>query len=239
MHPVSTVGGDHRRGHMEFTMSDEKSELSETGEYTSPPCFMHELGPEYRVASDNRDAWTDVARWRTAERKRLIDERLAVEGPERKSGSERIAAGLDRVIGKASGQIVSVYWPFRGEPDLRNWAIRVIERGGRIALPVVIKKGWPLEFRIWSPGDPLERGVWNILVPSHGPSVQPDTLVAPVVGFDDANYRLGYGGGFFDRTLAAIPKRPFVVGVGYTRSRIPTIYPQPHDIPMNVIVTDE
>lgn len=220
-------------------MSDEKSELSETGEYASPPCFMHELGPEYRLASVNRDAWTDVARWRTAERKRLIDERLAVEAAERRSGSERIAAGLDRVIGKASGQIVSVYWPFRGEPDLRNWSIRVIERGGRIALPVVIKKGWPLEFRIWSPGDPLERGVWNILVPSHGPSVQPDTIVAPVVGFDHANYRLGYGGGFFDRTLAAIRKRPFVVGVGYTRSRIPTIYPQPHDIPMNVIVTDE
>ena len=220
-------------------MSDEKSELSETGEYASPPCFMHKLGPEFRVASINRDAWTDVARWRTAERKRLIDERLAVEAAERKSGSDRIAAGLDRAIGKASGQIVSVYWPFRGEPDLRNWAIRMIERGCRIALPVVIKKGWPLEFRIWSPGDPLERGVWNILVPSHGPSVQPDTVVAPVVGFDDANYRLGYGGGFFDRTLTAMPKRPLVVGVGFAHSRIPTIYPQPHDIPMNVIVTDE
>ena len=81
----------------------------------------------------------------------------------------------------------------------------MIERGGRIALPVVIKKGWPLEFRIWGPGDPLERGVWNILVPSHGPAVQPDVVIAPVVGFDQANYRLGYGGGFFDRTLAAMP----------------------------------
>ena len=85
----------------------------------------------------------------------------------------------------------------------------------------------------------MERGVWNILVPSRGPSVQPDVVIAPVVGFDEAKYRLGYGGGFFDRTLAALSKRPFVVGVGYAQSRIQTIYPQAHDIPMDLIVTDE
>ncbi len=150
-----------------------------------------------------------------------------------------IASRLDLAIGKVSGRIVSGYWPFRGEPDLRNWAIKIIERGGRIALPVVIRKGWPLEFRVWRPGDPLERGVWNILVPSRGPSVLPDVVIAPVVGFDAANYRLGYGGGFFDRTLAAMHRRPLVVGVGYAGSRLRTIYPQPHDIPMDVIVTDE
>jgi 5-formyltetrahydrofolate cyclo-ligase len=223
----------------EFAMPDEKSAISQTGEYASPPCFMHELAPEYQGAPSHQDAWTDVARWRKAQRKRLIDQRLAVDADKRRAGSERIATGLDLAIGKVSGRIVSVYWPFRGEPDLRNWAIRVIERGGRMALPVVIQKGWPLEFRIWAPGDPLERGAWNILVPSHGPSVRPDTVVAPVVGFDAANYRLGYGGGFFDSTLAAMPKRPFVIGVGHAQSRIPTIYPQPHDVPMDVIVTDE
>ena len=80
-----------------------------------------------------------------------------------------------------SGRIVSSYWPFRGEPDLRNWAIKVIEQGGRIALPVVLRKAEPLEFRVWQPGDPLERGVWNILVPSRGPAVLPDVVIAPVV----------------------------------------------------------
>ena len=60
-----------------------------------------------------------------------------------------------------------------------------------------------------------------------------------MVGFDGANYRLGYGGGFFDRTLAAMPRRPLAIGIGYARSRLPTIHPQPHDIPMDVIVTDE
>jgi 5-formyltetrahydrofolate cyclo-ligase len=220
-------------------MSEDKDSYAETREYASPPCFMHELAPEYGGQPVPSDAWIDVARWRKAERQRLIEQRLAVDAEERQARSNRIASGLDLAIGKVSGRIVSGYWPFRGEPDLRNWAIRVIERGGRIALPVVIRKGWPLEFRVWAPGDPLERGVWNILVPSRGPSVQPDVVIAPVVGFDEANYRLGYGGGFFDRTLAVMPKRPFVIGVGYANSVIRTIYPQPHDIPMDAIVTDE
>lgn len=210
-----------------------------TGEYASPPCFMHELAPEYRAAPERTDEWADVARWRKAERKRLVNDRLAMDAETRMERSQKIASGLDRAIGKVAGRIVSTYWPFRGEPDLRDWSIRVIERSGRIALPVVVQKGAPLEFRIWTPGDPLERGVWNILVPSRGPAVQPDIVVAPVVGFDSGNYRLGYGGGFFDRTLAAMTKRPLVIGVGYTEARIATIYPQPHDIAMTTIVTDE
>jgi 5,10-methenyltetrahydrofolate synthetase len=220
-------------------MSEQESTHFENNEYASPPCFMHELMPGFEadVLPRDRTAWTDVARWRKAERQRLIDQRLLLSSDERTSRSERIASRLDTAIAGMRGRIVSLYWPFRGEPDLRGWIERVEEQGGRTALPVVIKKGWPLEFRIWSPGDPLERGVWNILVPAHGPSVQPDVVIAPVVGFDEANYRLGYGGGFFDRTLAAMPKRPLVIGVGYAESRIRTIYPQPHDIPMDVIVT--
>lgn len=199
---------------------------------------MHELAPDHSMVQSPSDAWSDVSRWRKAERKRLISERLSLDPEERQIRSERIASMLDLTIGKFSGRIVGAYWPFRGEPDLRNWEIKVIERGGRIALPVVIQKGSPLEYRMWQPGDPLERGVWNILVPSRGPAVQPDVVIAPVVGFDDANYRLGYGGGFFDRTLAIMPRKPLVIGVGYVQARIPTIYPQHHDIPMDVIVKE-
>ncbi|QPC95245.1 5-formyltetrahydrofolate cyclo-ligase [Mesorhizobium sp. INR15] len=219
-------------------MADEKDVDGELRQFASPPCSMHELMPEFGMLAIHSDGWSDVACWRKTERQRLIEERLAIDVEERKARSEKIASALDRTIGKTSGRIISTYWPFRGEPDLRNWAISVIKRGGRIALPVVIKKGWPLEFRVWAPGDPLERGVWNILVPSRGPSVQPNVVIAPVVGFDEARYRLGYGGGFFDRTLAAMPKKPFVVGVGYGQAKIRTIYPQPHDIPMDTIVTD-
>lgn len=217
-------------------MSDEDE--SNLPEYASPPCFMHELSRDAPLAPKRSDAWDDVSRWRKAERRRLIDERLALVSADRITRSERLAEKLDQAIGRVSGRIVSSYWPFRGEPDLRNWAIKVIERGGRIALPVVVQKARPLEFRVWQPGDPLERGVWNILVPSRGPAVLPDIVVAPVVGFDAANYRLGHGGGYFDRTLAAMPRMPLRIGIGFAAAKIATIYPQPHDIPMDTIVTD-
>ena len=199
---------------------------------------MHELSREYRVQDVRSEAWSDVLRWRKAERKRLLDARLALTQQDREARSSRIASRLDLMSSDYSGCIVGTYWPFRGEPDLRSWGTQVFERGGRIALPVVIQKGWPLEYRIWTPGDPLERGVWNILVPAQGPSVQPDIVIAPDVGFDEANYRLGYGGGFFDRTLAIMQRKPLIIGVGYAQSRISTIYPQLHDIPMDAIVTD-
>ena len=217
-------------------MSDEDE--SDLPEYASPPCFMHELSRDAPLAPKRSDAWDDVSRWRKAERRRLIDERLALVSADRIARSERLAEKLDQAIGRVSGRIVSSYWPFRGEPDLRNWAIKVIERGGRIALPVVLRKSEPLEFRVWQPGDPLERGVWNILVPSRGPAVLPDVVIAPVVGFDTANYRLGHGGGYFDRTLAAMPRMPLRIGIGFAAAKIATIYPQPHDIPMDTIVTD-
>jgi 5,10-methenyltetrahydrofolate synthetase len=185
------------------------------------------------------DAWTDVVRWRKAERKRLLAERLRLSPEERQSRNERIGRGLDRAVGDLGGRIVGAYWPFRAEPDLRPWQASARERGALIALPVVIRKGWPLEFRIWSPGDPLERGAFGILVPSCGPSVEPDIVIAPVVGFDGDNYRLGNGGGFFDRTLAAMGRKPLAIGVGHAEARLQTIYPQPHDVPMSLIVTDQ
>jgi 5-formyltetrahydrofolate cyclo-ligase len=71
-----------------------------------------------------------------------------------------------------------------------------------------------------------------------GDAVLPDVLLAPLVGFDAGGYRLGYGGGYYDRTLAALPERPLVVGVGFETSGMETIHPQPHDIPMDLIVTE-
>jgi 5-formyltetrahydrofolate cyclo-ligase len=132
---------------------------------------------------------------------------------------------------------VSVYWPFRGEPDLRPWITAIWSKGVRIALPVVVAKGQPLVFREWRPDARLERGVWNIPFPAEGAAVVPTVVIAPLVGFDPAGYRLGYGGGFFDRTLAALDPKPLAIGVGHPVGALATIYPQPHDIPMNWIVT--
>lgn len=202
----------------------------------SPPCFLHELDPTYSGVTDAQTA-RDVARWRKAERSRLIEARMALSQAERAAFGERIAATLDALLPDPKGLTVSTYWPFRGEPDLRPWMGAVIDRGGACALPVVVEKAAPLIFRPWSPGCAMTRGVWNIPIPEAGPEIVPDVVIAPVVGFDPEGYRLGYGGGFYDRTLAKIgPRR--VIGVGYAGQAIPTIFPQPHDVPMGEIVTE-
>lgn len=216
-------------------------ETDDFGQYASPPCFLHELQDGFAPTESDPQAAADIRRWRKAERERLIAARLAVPADTRAAHGQAIAAKLDALLGDLSGRLVGLYWPFRGEPDLRGWAETVRARGGQIALPVVIEKARPLVFRLWRPGEKLEKGIWNIPVPAAGDPVLPDIVVSPVVGFDAASfYRLGYGGGFYDRTLAAMPRRPrFVVGVGYALQRIPTIYPQPHDIPMDVVLTEE
>ena len=209
--------------------------------FASPPCFMHELDSRCMgmSASADKQTSTDVARWRKAERQRLIEERLALANRTRENLTSRIIDRLVKQIGNMRGKTVSIYWPFRGEPDFRSLADVVTASRGRLALPVVTGKNTPLTFRTWSPSTPLERGVWNIPVPvSTVEAVTPDIVIAPVVGFDAGCFRLGYGGGYFDRTLAASSPRPQAIGVGYEIAAIPTIYPQPHDIAMDCIITE-
>lgn len=183
-------------------------------------------------------SWSEVAAWRRSTRERLLEERTRMPAKERDARSARIANALDRFIAPIAGRVIGVYWPIKGEPNLYPWIRRLAETGVAFALPVVIRKGWPLEFRRWRPGETLERGFWNIPVPANGPAILPDMLVAPLVGFDEESFRLGYGGGFYDRTIAAAANKPQVIGVGFERCRLPTIYPQTHDIRMDAIVTD-
>jgi len=177
----------------------------------------------------------EEARWRKAERSRLLDLRAAIPAEERVRHARAIAEALDQMLTQA-GEIVSVYWPIRAEPDLREWMRAVHARGVRIALPVAVALGQPLTFREWHPGGRMERGLWKIPFPADGAQVVPTTVLAPVVGFDSGCYRLGYGGGFFDRTLAGYARKPRVVGVGYPQLRIDGFQPQTHDIPMDFIL---
>jgi 5-formyltetrahydrofolate cyclo-ligase len=102
----------------------------------------------------------------------------------------------------------------------------------------VVQDAAPVEFWRWQPGVALKRGHWNIPVPPERAVVRPEVLVVPLVGFDSQRYRLGYGGGFYDRTLAAAVPRPHTIGIAFTDVALPTIHPQSHDIPMDVIVTE-
>jgi 5,10-methenyltetrahydrofolate synthetase len=205
-------------------------------DYASPPCFLHELDPAYCGIAD-AGTEVDVARWRKAERARLIAARQAIPVSARASAAVWIGEALDAHLGDLSGQRVGLYWPFKGEPDLRGWAERQRAYDAQFCLPVVVRKFAPLVFRDWSGQAPLERGVWNIPIPpASEPEVIPDVVIAPVVGFDAAGFRLGYGGGYYDRTLAALHQlghAPRVIGVGFEIQRIPTIYPQPYDIALD------
>ncbi len=215
-----------------------------TGRPTSPPCMAGEVAPDFfdPLAIDAQQA-LDVARWRRAERSRLDAMRRALPVAERGAIDAALADGLDallvRRLGDLRGCVVAGYWPIRGEPDLRSWLYRLRGRGAVIALPVILQRNVPLGFRRWEAGARLVRGHWNIPEPlPEAPLIDPDAVLAPCLGWDGAGYRLGHGGGYFDRTLAVRHPRPLAIGIGLQAARLVTIYPQPHDIRLDAIVTE-
>lgn len=207
--------------------------MSEDDSGGSSPCFAHEL-----IGGQPVDAETarDVSRFRQAERARLLDLRRGLSVAERKWQEAGIAEALLKVVQPDLETVLALYWPIRGEPDLRGFADDVRQAGGRVALPVVIAQNAPLEFRIWEKDAEMERGIWNIPVPRKGDVLTPDVVISPVVGIDDEGYRLGNGGGYYDRTLAAMDTMPKLIGVGHDFARIRTIYPMPWDIPMQIAI---
>lgn len=180
----------------------------------------------------------EVAVWRRQERKALQAAREALPAAEHRDKARRIEPALDTFLPQLAGKLVGLYWPIRREFDPLPWGRRFLAAGGALALPVVVGKGQPLEFRRWQPGTTMATGVYDIPYPAEGPAERPQGLVVPLLGFDDAGYRLGYGAGFYDRTLATLDPMPFAIGVGFELGRLATIHPQPHDVPMDWIVTE-
>jgi 5-formyltetrahydrofolate cyclo-ligase len=182
--------------------------------------------------------WPALKAWRRAERDRLLAMRTAAPPDERRRWSAAIAGHLESLLAERRGILLGIYWPFRAEFDPRPLLPALFAAGSRLALPAIVDKNGPLEYRAWAPGEKLIDGVWNIPVPEKRDIVTPDVVLVPLVGFDEDCYRLGYGGGYFDRTLAALEPRPLAIGVGFELSRLATIYPQPHDMPMDRVVTE-
>jgi 5-formyltetrahydrofolate cyclo-ligase len=181
---------------------------------------------------------SEVRVWRRAERQRLIALRMALPPAERRAASRALEERLRALLAERPGVTLGAYWPFRGEFDPRPLVDRLLAEGFEIALPVVVDKKGPLEYHAWRPGDALVAGVWDIPVPARRRTALPQAVLAPLVGFDQECYRLGNGGGYFDRTLAALAPRPLAIGVGFELSRIETIHPQPFDVPMDLVVTE-
>lgn len=182
--------------------------------------------------------WQQIKDWRRQQRAALIDRRTAVPRAQLRDWhaaiTDRIATGFPMLAAMTIGYC----WPFKSEFDARFVIRHFRDRGASAALPAVVAKASPLEFRKWWPGAPMKPGVYDIPVPDRTEIVIPDAAIVPMIGFDEAGYRLGYGGGYFDRTLAAISPRPLAIGVAFELGRLPTIFPQPHDIPMDFVVTE-
>jgi 5,10-methenyltetrahydrofolate synthetase len=180
----------------------------------------------------------EVKPWRKAERQRLLAAREGLDAATLDLWRQRIDAHLRRAFPGLAAAILAFCWPIRGEYDARGLAEELRERGAVTALPVVVAPGQPLLFREWHPGVALAPGPLGIPYPVGSDPVAPTVALLPMVGWDGAGYRLGYGGGFFDRTLASLAPRPLVIGLGYELARMTTIQPQPWDIPMDWVVTE-
>jgi 5,10-methenyltetrahydrofolate synthetase len=181
----------------------------------------------------------ELKAWRKSERTRLLAARACVDPETLAAWRERIDANLEAAFPDLAGGTVAFCWPVLGEYDARYLVRRLRSRGAVTALPVVVAPRTPLAFREWHPGVRLAKGAMDIPYPVDSPEVVPDTVLLPMNGWDAGGYRLGYGAGFFDRTLASLAKRPRVIGVTYEMARMATIHPQSWDIPADFVVTEE
>lgn len=180
----------------------------------------------------------DLRAWRRQLRETLVSQRVALPAATLRAYRATMDRHLERGFPGLARGVIAFCWPYKNEYDARFLMRRLRDAGAVTALPVVVAPRSPLVFREWHPGVALARGVYDIPYPAASREVAPNTVLLPMVGFDDAGYRLGYGGGFFDRTLAAIAERPEVIGIAYELGHVPTIYPQAWDVPVDFVVTE-
>ncbi|KKB86369.1 hypothetical protein VW29_01975 [Devosia limi DSM 17137] len=137
------------------------------------------------------------------------------------------------------GQIVAAYWRIRDELDCQPILVRLMDSLQPVVLPVVMGPEEPLELRVWEQGAALYPAGFGTLAPSElAPQAVPDVVLMPLLGFDAMGTRLGYGGGYYDRTLAGLAKKPLLIGLAFAAQEIDTIPREEHDIPLDIIVTE-
>jgi 5,10-methenyltetrahydrofolate synthetase len=176
--------------------------------------------------------------WRKAERTRLIAARVALDHATLERYRHAIDAHLERAFPGLANSKLAFCWPIKGEYDARHLVRTLRERGALTALPVVLTPRQPLIFREWHPGVEMAVGPLDIPYPAGSHEVVPNAVLLPMNGWDAAGYRLGYGGGFFDRTLSSLSRKPAVIGITYEMAKIESIHPQNWDIPMDWVVTE-
>jgi 5-formyltetrahydrofolate cyclo-ligase len=176
-----------------------------------------------------------------AELRKALKAARAREAAQLPKAGAALAARFPAELLPGPGKVLSAFMPFGDEIDPTGIMARARASGATLALPVVVGKGRPLVFRAWDFGQACEPGVWGISCPpSSAPEVEPDVLLVPLLGFDHWGGRLGYGGGFYDRTLRGLrAKKPIVaIGVAFEAQRLFEIPVGPGDEPLDWIVTE-
>lgn len=178
-------------------------------------------------------------------RSEALARRAALSPEARETAAEAAAAHALEWLGDVKGEMVSVFASFGHEIPTHALVRRLRAAGAEIALPVVLEPGKPLIFRLWEPGEELvsSRGPGRFVIPAPpetAPAVSPDVLVVPLAGFDARGNRLGYGAGFYDRTLALLrsAKRIEAIGYAFAVQELPAVPAEAHDERLDAIATD-
>lgn len=182
----------------------------------------------------------DLKAWRRSERQRLIAARGALSPSDLEARRQRIDRFLELSFPGLANSRLAFCWPIKGEYDARHFARTLRDKGALTALPVVVAPRTPLVFREWHPGVALARGPLDIPYPVNSAEVAPSGVLLPMNGWDRAGYRLGYGGGFFDRWLALHP-HVTTIGIAWSAQQIDVVEfrPEAHDRPLTLIVTED
>ena len=178
------------------------------------------------------------------QRQELIEQRLNM--PDRLQRADLLQRVMRIWLVGRTDTMIGAYWPIKGEfdplPALHRWKEdgELLEQPvrRRIGLPVVDREKKTLQFHAWYPGCPMEEDAYNIPKPKDTEVIVPTLLFVPCVGYGAGGYRLGYGGGFYDRTLAALQTKPFTVGLGFAQGFLPDLEPEPHDVPLEAILNE-
>ena len=181
----------------------------------------------------------DWVAWRQEQRQKLVASRQAITSAERIAAEQQIYQRLLSLLAPMPASIISFYMPIKGELNCQPLIEELLNRGWRAVLPKIIDKDSALQFRQWSPDSQMQPEIWQIPVPQNTAELVPDVLLIPLVGFDQQRHRLGNGGGFYDRSLAGISPTPLAIGVGLELMKLEDIQPQPHDIAMDFVVTEQ
>jgi len=172
-------------------------------------------------------------------RRQLQAERLTLH--DRHQRAARLQDALRIWLVTRHERSIGAYWPIKGEFDALPALFRWSEgREGRIiGLPVMDRDTKQLAFHVWYPGCPMEDDAYGIPKPKDTEAFHPELLLVPCVGYGPRGLRLGYGGGFYDRTLAALAPRPATAGLGYAHGYVPWLAAEPHDVPLEAILTED